>query len=101
MDLVQELNTETYDQYIAGTKCIRLNSDLATRTYQSTLPSVGVAATLDLAQALTRVNRFFIDFAIHTYLTTYVQKFFAVKSFSGKHCFQFSYFSVEHILKLS
>ena len=96
MDLVQELNTETYDQYIAGTKCIRLNSDLATRTYQSTLPSVGVAATLDLAQALTRVNRFFIDFAIHTYLTTYVQL-----SFSGKHCFQFSYFSVEHILKLS
>ena len=81
MDLVQELNAETYDQYITGTKCIRLNSDLATRTYQSTLPSVGVAATLDLAQALTRVNRLFIDFAIHTYLTTYVQKFFASKKF--------------------
>ena len=98
MDLVQELNEETYDQYITGTKCIRLNSDPVTKTYQSTLPSVGVAATLDLAQALTRVNCFFIDFGeillyTHTLRLT-CRNSLLVKSFSGKHCFQFSYFSV-------
>lgn len=56
MELVKELNAETYDQYIEGTKCIRLDSDDVTKTYQSALPSVGVAATLDMAQALTRVS---------------------------------------------
>lgn len=55
MELLKELNIDVYKQYVSGRKCIQLDQDSGVRTYTSSLPSVGVASTLDLGQAIPRV----------------------------------------------
>lgn len=56
MELLKELNVGVYEQYVKGKKCIQLNQDRGVKTYGSSLPSVGVAGTFDLGQAILRVR---------------------------------------------
>jgi len=56
MELLKELDIKTYDQYITGTKFIKLNADTKARKYSSDLPSVGVLSTIDLGQAMSRAS---------------------------------------------
>lgn len=56
MELLRELDVGVYEQYVKGKKCIQLDQDSGVRNYSSSLPSVGVAGTLDLGQAIIRVG---------------------------------------------
>lgn len=56
MQLLAELNLKTYEQYTKGTKFMFLR-DNTIRTYKSTIPSLGVAATVDLGLFMFKVER--------------------------------------------
>ena len=41
LEMLEELNIETYPQYIDGTKVMQVGHDNVVRTYQSDIPSLG------------------------------------------------------------
>ena len=60
MELLEELGLETYQQFITGTKVMRVGSDNKIRTYSSDIPSLGsLWGIIELQLFIWKVNIFF------------------------------------------
>lgn len=68
MELLEELGLETYQQFITGTKVMRVGSDNKIRTYSSDIPSLGsLWGIIELQLFIWKVKKIIIYLKMKNY----------------------------------